>query len=294
MRGMLKRACLTTLILAAALLCMHSSAGAKVHSGKWKNNTTWYYDTKTKTVTIACRGKMYEKMSGMGCAGDWQKWYREVKRVVFKPGITYIASFAFYNFSELEEVSLPEGLVSIGAEAFWCCPKLKRIIFPSTLREIDNGAFNNTGIEEASLRNLEVIGAEAFCGTGLKRLTIGGTLEMIDFNAFAYCNKLKSVTICDGVRKIGQGMFGISAFRSVTIPASVTEIKKYAFYSYTPKDSKLQNVVIRSTKIKKWGKEIFGKARKDLVIRVPKSKKREYTKALRKGGLPEYVKIVGE
>ncbi len=49
-----------------------------------------------------------------------------------------------------------------------------------------------------------------------------------------------------------------------------------------------------STKIKKWGKNIFGNARKDLVIRVPKSKKKEYTKALREGGLPEYVKIVGK
>ena len=294
MRGMLKRACLTTLILAAALLCMHSSAGAKVHSGKWKNNTTWYYDTKTKTVTIACRGKMYEKMSGMGCAGDWQKWYREVKQVVFKPGITYIASFAFDSFNELEEVALPEGLVSIGANAFCDCPRLKRINFPSTLREVDNAAFCYTRIEEASLRNLEVLGGMAFYGTGLKRLTIGGALGMVGSQAFAYCDKLESLTIRDGVRKIGQGMFGISAFRSVTIPASVTEIKKQAFYSYSPKDGKLQNVVIRSTKIKKWGKEIFGKARKDLVIRVPKSKKREYTKALRNGGLPEYVKIVGE
>lgn len=84
--------------------------------------------------------------------------------------------------------------------------------------------------------------------------------------------KLKSVTIENGVCKIGEGMFKGSAFRSVRIPASVTEIKKQAFYSYSPKDGKLQNV----------------------VIRVSKSKKREYTKALRKGGLPEYVKIVGE
>ena len=117
---------------------------------------------------------------------------------------------------------------------------------------------------------------------------------MIGYHAFSTNKKLKFVTIRDGVRKIGQSMFGGSAIRSVTVPASVTEIKNYAFYSGSPEKGKLQNVVIRSMKIKKWGKEIFGKPRKDLVIRVPKSKKREYTKALRKGGLPEYVKIVGE
>ena len=31
----------------------------------------------------------------------------------------------------------------------------------------------------------------------------------------------------------------------------------------------------------------------DRVIRVPKSKQKEYTKALRQGGLPKYVKIEG-
>lgn len=89
-------------------------------------------------------------------------------------------------------------------------------------------------------------------------------------------------------------MFDQSGLMSVTIPSSVTKIGTDAFYAFSPEESKLTSVTIQSTQIKKWGKNIFGKARKDLVIKVPKCRLKEYTQALRKGGLPEYVKIIAK
>ena len=48
----LKRACcLIITVLAVMLLCTNSSS-AKVHNGTFEGNTRWYYDTRTKTVTI--------------------------------------------------------------------------------------------------------------------------------------------------------------------------------------------------------------------------------------------------
>lgn len=98
---------------------------------------------------------------------------------------------------------------------------------------------------------------------------------------------LKKINFPSTLKKIEGDAFDASGIESVSLK-HVEKVRKGAFSG-----SELRHVTIRSTQIKKWGKEVFGKARKDLVIRVPKSKKKEYTKALRKGGLPNYVKIVG-
>ena len=98
----------------------------------------------------------------------------------------------------------------------------------------------------------------------------------------------------EGIKKITCGMFCGAGLEKVTIPSSVEEIEDVAFCAYSPDEATLKKATIRSKKIKKWGKDIFGKAHKDLVIYVPKEKKEEYTKALRDGGLPDYVKVVGK
>ena len=292
MAKILKRACCLVLpALAVMLLCTHSSA--KVHSGTFEGNTRWYYDTRTKTVTIACKGRM-EDGGQHGVSMDWggNERYLKAQKVVFKKGITHIGDYAFDNFRKVKEVVLPEGLVSIGYAAFNATSELKKINFPSSLKKIGIDAFDASGIESVSLKHLEKVGKGAFSGSELRHVTIPAGTSFGSY-AFSCCDKLKSVRFEEGVKTISHSMFLRSSLRTVTIPASVTEIGAYAFFAFSPEEGKLKKVTIRSTQIKKWGKGIFGKARKDLVIRVPKSKKKEYTKALRKGGLPKYVKIVG-
>ena len=289
----LKRACcLIITVLAVMLLCTNSSS-AKVHSGTFEGNTRWYYDTRTKTVTIDCKGRM-EDGGQHGVSMDWRgnERYWKTQKVVFKKGITYIGKMTFNNFQNMKEVVLPEGLVSIGYSAFWQTSHLKKISFPSTLKKIGEDAFDGSGIESVSLKHVKKVGSGAFSGTQLKHVTIPAGTSFGSY-AFCGCDDLKSVRIEAGVKTISKSMFSRSGLRTATIPDSVTEIGEHAFFAFSPEKGKLKKVTIRSTRIKKWGKGIFGKARKDLVIRVPKSKKKEYTKALRKGGLPQYVKIVG-
>ena len=292
--NILKRACcLVISALAVMLLCNHSSSSAKVHSGTFEGNTRWYYDTRTKTVTIDCKGRM-EDGGQHGVSMDWggNERYLKTQKVVFKKGIIHIGDFAFDNFQNMKEVVLPEGLVSIGYSAFWKTYHLKKIRFPTTLKKIGENAFDGSGIESVSLKHVKKVGSGAFSGTKLKHVTIPAGTSFGSY-AFSSCTDLKSVRIEEGVKILSSGMFSQCGFKTVTIPASVTEIGEHAFFAFSPEKGKLKKVTIRSTRIKKWGKGIFGKARKDLVIRVPKSKKKEYTKALRKGGLPQYVKIVG-
>ena len=295
MEKIAKRAgCLVVLALAAALLFLPDIGSAKVYSGRWEKNTKWSYDTATRTVTIECRGRMADYDGDSVQPADWQEWYTKAKRIVFKKGITYIGASTFDNFRKVEEVVLPEGLVSIGNSAFWDASNLKTIRFPSTLKKIAENAFDNSGLESVSLRNVEKVGSGAFSGTNLKKLTVPSTCKDIKSYAFNSCFELRQVKLENGMKTIRTSTFSRTGLESVTIPASVTSIGTRAFFAFSPEESKLKSVTINSTQITKWGKRIFGKARKDLVIRVPKSKKREYTKALREGGLPDYVKIVGK
>ncbi len=286
--------CLVAFALMITMFCMSAGSYAKVYRGTWCKNTKWTYDTRTKTVTIACNGKMEDNFSDHGPATGWRKWYFKAKKVVFQKGITYIGGDTFDNFRKVEEVVLPEGLVSIGSYSFWCTSNLKQIRFPSTLKKVGRSAFDGSGLESVSLRNVKKIGSEAFSATNLKSLTIPSGCTDIKSYAFNSCSKLKKVTLENGIKTISISTFSRSGVESVTIPPSVTKIGSRAFFAFSPEEGKLKNVTINSTKITEWGKDIFGKARKDLVIRVPKSKKKEYTKALRKGGLPDYVKIVGK
>lgn len=280
------------LALLLSVLCGAGMGSAKVHQGTWEKNTKWYYNTKTKTVTIDCKGKMEDNFADHGPSIGWGKWYLKAKKIVFRKGITHIGGGSFDHFREVKEVVLPEGLVSIGALAFWDTYALKTIEFPSTLQNIGKDAFDHSGLQSVSLRNVKKVARGAFSGTHLKSVTIPATCTDVRPYAFSCCSDLKTVTLENGVKRIRNSVFALAGITSVTIPPSVTQIDADAFFAFSPEEGKLKRVTIKSTRIKKWGKGIFGKARKDLVIRVPKKKKKEYTKALREGGLPEYVKIV--
>ena len=95
------------LALLIPVLLAAPESEAKVYRGKYANNTKWSYNTKTKTVTIECRGELPDDSNG---SAGWRDYYLKAKKVIFKKGITSIGAGAFDNFQKLEEVVLPEGL----------------------------------------------------------------------------------------------------------------------------------------------------------------------------------------
>ena len=75
--------------------------------------------------------------------------------------------------------------------------------------------------------------------------------------------------------------------QKVTIGENVTKIGKKAFY----KCSKLKTITIKSKKLKSAGKNAFKGIYKKAVIKVPKSKLKNYKKLLKKKGQSSKVKI---
>ena len=64
---------------------------------------------------------------------------QSVKTIVLPEGITSLGTFAFYN-TGIETVELPNSLERIGG-AFCKCEKLKEIVIPANVKEIESSSF---------------------------------------------------------------------------------------------------------------------------------------------------------
>ena len=236
------------LALLIPVLLKAPESEAKVYRGKYANNTQWSYDTKTKTVIIECRGELPDDSNG---SAGWRDYYLKAKKVIFKKGITSIGAGAFDNFQKLEEVVLPERLETIKASAFFSCYRLKKINVPKTLRTIASDVFIATKIESFSLRRVKKIGNMCFLDSKIKEVYLSKNCRSSSL-VFWGCEKLKKVTLEDGIKKISYGMFCDTALKTIDIPGSVFQIGEDAFADC----KKLQKVTLHEG-IKKVGKNAF-------------------------------------
>lgn len=57
--------------------------------------------------------------------------------------MSFVPAFYMEDFKDLEEIEIPEGIKTIGKEAFYGCISLKKVYLPSTLQVIETAAFGD-------------------------------------------------------------------------------------------------------------------------------------------------------
>ena len=147
------------------------------------------------------------------------------------------ANNLYVNDVLVTDLTIPNGVTSIGNYAFWSCTGLTSVTIPDSVTSIGSYAFYGcTGLSSVTIGSgVTSIGYNAFSGcTGLTSVTIGNGVTSIGEDAFLSCTNLTSVTIPDSVTSIGGGAFyGCTGLTSVTIPNSVTSIGNSVFSGCT-------------------------------------------------------------
>ena len=111
-----------------------------------------------------------------------------LKKAVVEEGVEGLEGGAFSECPELTDVKLPDSLESIGGYAFGNCTKLKNIDFGNSLVEIGERAFYRCmNLCDIILPDsVKKICNRAFSHCSLKSVTLGGSIEEIEDNAFAF------------------------------------------------------------------------------------------------------------
>ncbi|MBO4577271.1 MAG: leucine-rich repeat protein, partial [Paludibacteraceae bacterium] len=149
----------------------------------------------------------------------------QVRQYVIGSSVHSIAQSAFYNQSadSLRSVILPEGLTSIGDWGFGYLENMDSITLPSTLQSIGADAFYGSGLKAITIpAGVTTMGGQAFQNCDkLTSLTLEEGLTSIGTSAFANCTALPEVTIPESMQTISSGAFtGCTNLTKVTVLSS--------------------------------------------------------------------------
>lgn len=155
-----------------------------------------------------------------------------------------------------KNVIIPNGVTSIGVNAFYGKSKIVNILIPRSVKEIDNGAFANcSGLTKITVPDsVTKLGAGAFSGCkNLEQIKLPDSIIEIGSHTFAECVSLKNITIPGKVKSIGDYAFqNCTALKKIKIPDSVTCLGSYAFSNC----NKLADITL-SQKLKEIKDEAF-------------------------------------
>ena len=187
--------------------------------------------------------------------------------------VNTIGQYAFYKNKSLVNVSMSNTVKRIAKGAFYGETNLNSVTIPSNLKTIENSTFEDTGITEIDLQNVQKIeerafaasklqtikmqniseiGKEAFKNSKVENITITETTTQIGDSAFCGTN-LTEIVIPKNVKSIGNSLFkNCKQLTKATINCNITAVKESMFSGCN-----LLTSVIFSSKIDTFEKEAF-------------------------------------
>lgn len=182
------------------------------------------------------------------CSKDGIVFSKDMKTLICMPqgfsgaynlpkGVKHLAEHSMVA-DNLTSVVLPEGLETIGDEAFFWDKNLRNINFPSTLRSIGETAFLKCQLLESIIlpEGLKDISRSTFSDcSSIQVLTLPSSLKNIGESAFYGIGYKGMVNIPDSVISIGEKAFSFSSCTHFHIPSSLIFLGNEAF-SYSKAD----------------------------------------------------------
>ena len=164
----------------------------------------------------------------------------QIQSVTIPESVTSIGKSAFEDCSKLDSLIINGVATSmIGAYAFASCTSLTSRSLVGSFQTIGDSAFVNCGMTslttDATITSIEKY---AFSSRFLTSLSLTGNVQEIGDYAFANCTSLTLLSLTGNIQKIGDyAFYSCSSLYTATLPKSLTSIGSYAFASCTSLDS---------------------------------------------------------
>lgn len=230
-----------------------------------------FYATRCESVSNVIDGKMRSAFEGCD----------KLTTANFDSKMEVLPDYLFNGCKSLTRVSaIPKGVTRIGNYAFAGCEALKRMVLPTTVVAIGDGAFMETGITSFNIHEfLTEIGNGAF--GGCKRLSNimvkkqnedfvvkGNILYTSDLRRLIVCpvgKKMSKVVVDKNCEEIDQAAFMYNTtLQDIEIPHSVSHIGAKAFIGCMA----IKKVTIRSVRFPQTDGEIFSDIKKNAELKV--------------------------
>lgn len=166
--------------------------------------------------------------------------------LVIPEGITTIGREAFKKANGIKKIQFPMSLVSIETYAFSWCSNLTEVVIPDGVISIGGGAFGNCASLKKVVVPSSVVDLGAYAFAGCAALEEADVACDIGYGMFSDCVILTNLTLGNTVTAIGERAFNeCNSLERVVLPSSLTNvgevpaIGKGAFYEC----KKLESVI---------------------------------------------------
>ena len=199
----------------------------------------------TGTLVFGATDAVIPDDGSVKAIGENAFYEKDMTELTIPEGVTTIGDCAFTQCDKLTKLILPESLRSIGRYAFQVCKVLTQITIPEGVTDIPNGMLSEC-------RKLE-------------KVSLPSTVRRIGDKAFNNCFALSDITLNEGLETIGTlAFYNCKALTSVTLPTTLTKVegksgedpftnsaKTVYYYEGTP----VNKFPIPSSKLKKYRAE---------------------------------------
>ncbi len=154
--------------------------------------------------------------------------------IVIPEGVTRINDYAFYNFTCIKTVEIPESVISIGVQAFTGCNNLSSIDVDEANEKYlsADGVLFNKNQTELIFYPAKKSGAQ---------YTVPDTVTKIHQYAFNKCDNLTYIKLSEGIKSLNAyTVYSCSNLATLALPASLKQLSVNAIYGC----SKLKNIYI--------------------------------------------------